>query len=380
MRASVPYYAAFACLDDVPAMTKAIARESGEALLNTAIPRKYWIRKKTGGSTGEPLVYFTSRQSQSHLWAGILLSWTAAGYKIGDRVALLAGSAIFGDLSWKHHVYYRLMNFDLYSAFELSESTMEQYLQTMVRRRPKLIYGYAAAIYRLARFASQSGMKVPGVRACVTTAEVLTPRMRTEIERGLGCEVFNQYGANDAGVSAFECEKHRGMHLITSRCHYEVTKEGRLLATDLTNDVMPLFRYDTGDMVTIAKTGCDCGRGYPLIEAVEGRANDCVRAPDGKWVHSEFFTHMFREDPCIDRFQVLQRRDGAIEIRLESKGMPDVERYDAAIRRRLGSTPIEWKNTADFILTSGGKVRFVISDIPQDAESSARTADERNAV
>jgi hypothetical protein len=89
---------------------------------------------------------------------------------------------------------------------------------------------------------------------------------------------------------------------------------------------------------------------------------------------------MFREDPCIDRFQVLQRRDGAIEIRLESKGMPDVERYDAAIRRRLGSTPIEWKNTADFILTSGGKVRFVISDIPQDAESSARTADERNAV
>src|SRR5690606_20082370 len=340
--------------------------KAGEAMLNRTIPVKKRVRKKTGGSTGEPLVYFTSKESQSYLWAGILLAWMAAGYRLGDRVALLAGSAIFGDLSWKHRIFYRLMNVDLYSAFDLSDQAMEEYLESIRRRKPLLIYGYAAAIYRLARYAGEHGHSVEGLRACVTTAEVLTPRMRAEIEDGLGCEVFNQYGANDAGVSAFECDRHKGMHLISSRCLHEVTAEGRLLATDITNNVMPLFRYDTGDIVKISDELCDCGRGYPLIENVEGRTNDSVLAADGTWIHSEFFTHMFREDAAINRFQVLQKRDGAIEIRIEASGSPNEKRYEAAIRRRLGPVSISWKHTADFIPTSAGKVRFVVSEITRD--------------
>ncbi|SFU63013.1 hypothetical protein [Nitrosospira multiformis] len=89
------------------------------------------MRKKTGGSTGEPLVFYTGTQSQSYLWAGIPLSWRAAGYRLGEPVAFLAGSSLF-DTGFKESVYYKLMNIKLFSAFELSDERLQAYTKELI--------------------------------------------------------------------------------------------------------------------------------------------------------------------------------------------------------------------------------------------------------
>jgi phenylacetate-CoA ligase len=371
VRKHVPYYRNFSRFEDVPVTTKDVVRASVDVFLNRTIPEADWVRKKTGGSTGEPFVYYTSRLSQSFLWAGILLAWKSAGYTLGEPVGFVAGSSVFGDQSWKQKLYYRLMNVNLYSAFDMTESAMTLYLKSMQRRKIRLLYGYGSAIQRLSQHARASKIEIPSLRACVTTAEVLTAVMRDDIETGFGCPVFDQYGVNDAGVSAFECDRHRGLHLIVSRCFYEMTASGGLLSTDVTNDVMPLLRYDTGDRVRLSSIRCTCGRGYPLIESVDGRANDGVVAEDGNWVHSEFFTHMFREEQGIRKFQIVQRADRAIEIRIAGKIPADVEQFEAALHRRLGNLEIVWTNASDFVLTSAGKMRFVVSMVPQGEVAQA---------
>ena len=108
------------------------------------------IRKKTGGSTGEPLVYFTGTNSHSYLWAGIFLSWEVAGYRFGDKVAIIAGSSLFATGS-KQSIYYWLMNVTVMSSFNLSSETMDELSQRLEQDGFRLLYGFSAAIHRIAR-------------------------------------------------------------------------------------------------------------------------------------------------------------------------------------------------------------------------------------
>lgn len=289
--------------EDLPLIDKRFVNRHRNDLLNLSYRGKR-IRKKTGGSTGEPLVYFTSSEAQSYLWAGLFLAWEAAGYKLGDRVAFIAGSSLYGT-GFRQRLYYKLLNVTLLSAFDMSAARMEEYSRVLAKGRFSLLYGYASAIHRLARYLLDRGRTLDStLRGVVCTAEMLTPPMRADIEEAFGVLCYNQYGCNEAGVSAFECEQRNGFHLLQQRAFVEVMADGTLVSTDLSNNAMFLPRYVTGDLVRMTARRCPCGRGLPLIDEVIGRQNDLVIDCHGAAVHSEFFTHLFREDPSIHAFQV----------------------------------------------------------------------------
>lgn len=344
---------------DLPVIDKGFAKANRSQLENSSFRGKR-IRKKTGGSTGEPFVYFTGQRSQSFLWASILLSWRVTGYQLGEPVAFLAGSSLFGN-GFKQRIYYSLMNASLLTAFDMTPETMHSYLEIIAKRKIRLIYGYAHAIHRLAQFANSRGEKPEYLlRGVVCTAEVLTEQMRSDIESAFGVACFSQYGCNDAGVSAYECEEKRGFHLITSRCFPEVLDGGRFVSTDMSNDVMFLPRYDTGDLVEMSETQCACGRGFPLISRVVGRSNDLVVDLDGRAVHSEFFTHMFREDSRITAFQILfNSREISINFHTHSPG-GDFSEYLQRIRNQMRFESYHLVENEPFRLPGNGKHRFVM--------------------
>jgi len=318
LRRQVPMFADVARFDDLPVLDKRFINAHRDALMNQSYKGKL-VRKKTGGSTGEPLVYFTGAESQSYLWAGIFLSWEAAGYRLGDKVAFLAGSSLFGT-GYKQRVYYKLLNVTVMSAFDMSAGQMMGFVEALRDEEFRLLYGYASAIHRLARHLLESGARLRShLRGIVCTAEMLTPQMRADIEAAFGVPCFSQYGCNDAGVSAFECEHRNGFHLLSMRSHAEVLEGGRLVSTDLSNRAMFMPRYDTGDLVRMSGRICPCGRGLPLIDEVVGRQNDMVNDPQGASVHSEFFTHLFREDSRIQSFQVVY---DAAELVVNVHGAP----------------------------------------------------------
>lgn len=359
VKANSPLYAGYADFSEFPLINKAFAGAHREQLINRSYKGKL-VRKKTSGSTGEPFVYVTGVKAQSYLWAAILLSWRVTGYQLGEPVAFLAGTALFGS-GYKQKVYHRLMNVDMFSAFELSPGRMDEYLDTMARHGSVLLYGYASAIHQLALYVLRRGPKAGlTLRGVMCTAEVLAPAMRATIEQAFGVPCYSQYGCNDAGVSAYECENRDGFHLINLRAYTEVQPDGRLVSTDLSNDAFFLPRYDTGDLVTMADAPCSCGRGFPLIKQVVGRANDMVEDRQGNVVHSSFFSHLFREDARISEYQVVYDRRQLVAVVHCADPAFDHAHYLDFIRQSLHFDTVRFAINRPFATTKNGKHRFVM--------------------
>lgn len=366
LRSALPMYKNIERYSELPVIDKRFIRDHYCELMNPLYKGKI-IRKKTGGSTGEPLIYYTGTDSHSYLWAGIYMSWQVAGYQFGDRVAFLAGSSLFATGS-RQSIYYRLLNVTLMSSFNMSTESMTEYGTRLQRGGFRLLYGFSAAIHRLARFYLDAGKTLDStLRAVVCTSETLTATMRKDIEAAFGVPCYSQYGCHDAGISSFECEERNGFHLISMRCYHEVLPNGELVSTDLSNRAMFMPRYNTGDIVRMSNRVCPCGRGLPLIEEVVGRQNDIVIDVKGNAVHSEFFTHMFREDERIYSFQVTFNTNQLnVNLHLNPVSNHEQSALDTYIRDRINPV-LEFQEVNIFFnqpfkSLANGKHRFVMKE------------------
>lgn len=297
------FYSTSTSYESLPVLTKEDIKAQPHSFKSKAF-RKRLFSKSTGGSTGIPLVYFTTEEARSYMWAGIILSWESAGYLLGEKVAFLAGTSL-SKSDYKHKLFYRLMNIEVYSAYQLDEAGIENHIKGIQSSRARIIYGYSSALDTMATYMNSKGpFQFPFLRAIVSTAEVLTDSMRKNISEAFNVEVYNQYGCNEAGISAFECE-HHNMHLISSRCYYETDSVGQLISTDLSNKGYIMLKYNTGDIVEFSEDAvCPCNRNYPIISNVIGRSFDVVRDMQHKVVHAAFFNILFRNDSTIRQYQI----------------------------------------------------------------------------
>lgn len=357
-----------------PILTRAAARTSAAALLTEdAHARSTARRKATGGSTGEPLRYYLSPEAQSAQWAHLWRAWNAAGYAPGQALGIVAGRSLLAGDGVRRHVYNRLQNWSTLDAFALSESAMARFARTLRSRRVRFLYGYASALETFARWLEATHTHL-SLQAVFTTAEQLLPAARTAIETGTGTRVFDTYGANDGGISAFECEAHNGLHLGAERCWVEIVREdgtpaepgevGRILSTDLNNHAFPFLRYEVGDLAAMVADPCACGRTLARLTQLSGRLSDVIVLADGRRVHGELFSHFFRPDETVRRYQAIQTSRLAVEVRL-SVGRPRSEQELAHLRARLAALlpglDVSLRLTEEFIRTDAGKVPLVVS-------------------
>ncbi|HEY0846553.1 MAG TPA: hypothetical protein VGE12_14375 [Noviherbaspirillum sp.] len=373
VRTSSPLYRGYTDFSQFPVIDKTFAIENRDYLLNPHYKGKL-IRKKTSGSSGQPFVYLTGADSQSYLWAGILLSWRVTGYRPGEPVAFLGGPSFSGP-AYVQRIYYKLLNVQLFSVFHMSTDKMRAYAEAIDRGRFRLLYGYASAIHLFALHLLTTPAKHRfALRAVVCTAEPLTASMRETIEEAFGVPCFNQYGCNDAGVLAYECEHREGFHLVTTRSYPEVLDDGRFISTDLSNDAFFLPRYATGDLVRMSGRKCRCGRGFPLIDEVLGRTTDLVSDDAGNVVHASFFTNLLVQDRRIMAFQVVfdaSRLVVVIHCRDAGTGWNG---YIDRIRALLAFDPVEVRENVPFVKSRNGKHAIVlrVEDVQASLAEAAR--------
>jgi phenylacetate-CoA ligase len=368
LRRDIPLFRDCERFEDLPIIDKHFINTHHEALRNRNYQGRV-LRKKTGGSTGEPTIYYTGAQSQSYLWAGLFLAWEVAGYRLGEKVVYLAGSALVRQ-GWQQSAFYRLMRVEVMSAFDMSRERMDDYALALQQRGYRLLYGYASAIHRLAVHVLQRGGGIQTtMRGIVCTGETMTERMRHDIEQAFGVPCFGQYGCNDAGVSAFECEARQGYHLLTPRCHAEVLDDGRLVSTDLSNQAMYLPRHDTGDLVKMSGRTCGCGRGFPLIDEVMGRQYDFLIDAAGNAMHYQFFMFLLREDRRIHSFQIVYD-DETLVLNLHTVPLSAAEQaamakpYRDRIAASLVFDEIHCVFNQPYIVQANGKHRFMLRRSP----------------
>ena len=244
----------------LPTMDKRDARDNVEQLVWRGVPGGVF-KYTTGGSSGEPLIFYFGRARQAADAAGRLRARRWWGVEPGAREVYLWGAPV--ELNKTDRIKTlrdRLVNQLLLNAFEMSPARMDAYLSALQAWNPLAIYGYASSLALLAAHAEARGitLKLPALRVVSATGEPLFPHQRELVERVFGVAVSVEYGARDAGLMALESPD--GVLLQMSETHLiEVLDaagnpvadgaEGEAVITSLVSEAQPFIRYRTGDVV-----------------------------------------------------------------------------------------------------------------------------------
>ncbi len=342
---------------------------------------KSWelIPNSTSGSTGEALRFYVDRGSWAMGRATGIRSQTWVGVGLGERLASLWGAPmdVAKGRALRGRVHAWVTNTIMLSSYQLSDQRMEEYAQRLRAFRPAVLSTYPGPAAAFGEFLIARGIKIPSLRAIVSSAETLHDWQKEIIERAFECPVYNRYGSREFGVVAQECSERRGLHVNSERVLLEVLRQdgsaaepgetGELVITNLDCYGFPLVRYRIGDAGAMSDAGCNCGRGLPTLCRVEGRTLDVIRTPNGTRVGGTFWTLLFRSRPGIRAFQVVQEEIGRVLVRYVRDSSADVvplEHFRDRIREQCGpELNVDFEETAEIPLTKSGKMRFVVSKI-----------------
>jgi len=333
----------------------------------------------TGGSSGEPLLFFLGRRRISH---DIAAKWRATrwwGVDIGDREAVLWGSPIeLGAQDRLRRLRDALLRTTLLPAFAMSPERLAGYVATLRDRRPRMLFGYPSALCRVASHAGAHDLPLDGlgVKVAFVTAERLYDEQRAQIAAAFGCPVANGYGGRDAGFIAHECPE-GGMHVTAEDIIVEIVDAagqplptgvtGQIVVTHLATQDYPFIRYATGDVGALATRPCACGRGLPLLQKIEGRSTDFVTAQDGTVMHGLALVYIVRELPQVRGFKIIQESLQQTRVLLVCQPRLDDATRSAIVagfRARLGAqVDIAIEEVDEIAAEASGKYRYVVSKV-----------------
>ena len=269
-------------LQSLPFLTKPIIRANmGGLTSEVATDLK---RYNTGGSSGEPLIFYMGKDRISH---DVAAKWRATrwwGVDIGDPEIVVWGSPIeLGAQDRVRGLRDRVLRTRLLPAFEMSPAKLDQFVDAIREMRPRMIFGYPSALAHIARHAESKGQRMDdlGIKVAFVTSERLYDHQRTQIATTFGAGVANGYGGRDAGFIAHECPE-GGMHISAEDIIVEIVdpagknlpagESGEIIVTHLATHDFPFIRYRTGDIGIIHDEMCACGRGLPLLKEIQGQA------------------------------------------------------------------------------------------------------------
>jgi phenylacetate-CoA ligase len=362
-------------LERVPLLTKALIREHSDRLKADGAGKL--IRYTTGGSSGEPLVFYMGADRVSH---DVAAKWRATrwwGVNIGDSEIVVWGSPI--ELKAQDRIRQlrdRMLRTELLPAFDMSEDNLDRFIARIKARRPKMLFGYPSALAYIARHAERRDARLDnlGIRVAFVTSESLYDHQRKVIERTFGCRVANGYGGRDAGFIAHECPE-GSLHVTAEDLIVELLDaEGRpvpagtpgeIVTTHLATGEFPFLRYRTGDVGVLDDRACPCGRGLPVLREVKGRTTDFVVATDGTVLHGLALIYVVRDLPGIQTFTIVQESLERTRVSIVSDGGFD-DRARTTIREgiqaRLGRTVAVDVDLVESIAAErSGKHRYVKS-------------------
>ncbi len=331
-----------------------------------------YVEMTTGGSTGEPLKYRISQYSSDISFALLLRGWGFAGYKPGDKMAIIAGGSLVGKASpLKNKIRDYIFNFRRYSSYGMNEELLKEYVDDMIKWKPKYLRGYASIVFLLAEYVKkynlESNFHLNGI---FTTAEMLFKNQRDVIESVFDTKVYDTYGLNDGGITAFECSKQNGFHIDIERAILEVVdedgniiyeKEGRVIATSLNEYAMPLLRYDTGDLGVLSKERCSCGCDRPLLKELKGRVTDTLKFNDNFIGSPVIATLMGKIN--AKQYQFIQLSKNKLLIKIikgDNHSKKDEDFIKQSLFSNVGQIDIEFEYVDNFNVSSGKKHKFII--------------------
>lgn len=368
-------------LTKLPILTKSDVRANFNDLIARNLPKEKLVPYSTGGSTGEPLQFYVTEESQAWGAAAQYRAYEWYGYELGDKVAYLWGSPI--DLSAQEKTRNKLANLTsrkiFLNALDMSEEKMENFAQRLIKFKPKAIIAYASAAYIFSKYVRSKGIEGIRPKVIIAQAEKLFDYQKEMIEETFGCEVFSFYGSREVAAMASECPEHAGYHISAENVILEFVmngkrvptgEKGKILVTNLHSYAMPFIRYENGDFGVPSNENCSCGIiNLPLMKSIEGRLND-ILVIEGKIISpTAIATYVFKDLP-IRQFQVIQETENTIVVKIvkeDNYSKKHTEELYEIMRKIIGdNVNLDVIFVDEIPPTKSGKHKFIIQNLQID--------------
>jgi phenylacetate-CoA ligase len=253
-----------------------------------AVPRHELARiHASSGTKGKPTVVGYTAGDLA-VWREVMARvMVAAGARPGDMLHVAFGYGLFtGGLGF-HDGAERVG----LTVVPVSSGNTARHQLLLQDFRPAGLCGTPSFALHIAENLVEQGgdPRALGIRYGMFGAEPWTEGLRAAIERAFGCRAHDIYGLSEIigpGVAG-ECEARAGLHVCDDHFLPEIVdpatgapvpdgREGELVLTTLTKRAMPMIRYRTGDITTLTREPCACGRTSARIARLKGRVDDML--------------------------------------------------------------------------------------------------------
>jgi phenylacetate-CoA ligase len=213
------------------------------------------------------------------------------------------------------------------------------------------------------------------VRAGVFGAEPWTEGLRQAIERALALTALDIYGLSEVigpGVSAECLEARDGAHVNEDHFLVEVVdpgsgdavpdgEVGELVFTTLTKEALPLLRYRSGDLASVTRERCACGRTFARMSRIVGRTDDMLIIRGVNVFPSEVERVLLEISGIEPHYQlVVERPQHLDELTVQVEGEARASDVQTRLSRALGVTARVEVLRAGSLPRSEGKALRVI--------------------
>lgn len=328
----------------LPIVDKAVFRSRPlEQFLAEGIPEHRRIPYRTSGSTGDPFAFVLDRKAMPVVFASHLFFDSIYGLDPFDRSLRIQGPPaaeppLPAGTPWRARVRAALTR-RMQAGYERTtmrrlatlEASPERVRALIEGFRPEYLLGYTSTLAVLAESFLQAGWRPPKpLRAVITIAETLTVERRTALEACFGAPIANRYGQREfkfwcaqsppgdptrfdvhPDLVVFETLRDDGRSCDEDEC-------GRVVLTNLHNEVMPFLRYDTGDLATRREARGE--QRFPVMGRLDGRTQEILRLPNGVVLDATTVGHMLfvvrGHADTVRLYQVVQEAPDLLRLRL----------------------------------------------------------------
>lgn len=203
-------------------------------------------------------------------------------------------------------------------------------VQEMTEHEPAYILAAPTYLGFVVEHARRLRLRLPRLRFVLTAYELCGELQRRAIAAAFECPVYDAYGASEFGALALQCEAGR-YHVNPESFIVELAPVAGavkgLRVTSLDKQVMPLLRYETGDLALAAASPCSCMWSETLtLASLEGRLADAITGCDGALVTARAVDRavaaaspewvgycLVQRGPGVYRLDYVPRDDGVAE-------------------------------------------------------------------
>jgi len=319
----------FAQWGQMPELSADHLRQGHNRLLHPDAPEP-GVADATGGTTGPPTPFFTTRRQRAVAQAARLVYGREISGEKRPKVLVLDADpmAVQSDPPgfWERRRWRKQGGVCEVAVAGLEPVVLDRARNRIDDRLPDVVIAPRSVLIELARRALPEHRPA----AWIATGEPLHERHRTHIEAFLGAPVRNLYGCREVGPIAIECRK-GALHVLAPLVRVEVVSDaglnisgegGRVLVTPLFNHAAPLLRLDVGDSATWRGfKGCDCGWALPVLELppFPRRSLRALALPDGRTVNIGFFEHRLAEAEDVVQWQLVRSGPTRLRLRLQPR-------------------------------------------------------------